>query len=137
MLNISTLTTFHNERFPNTVFWNWNCTSLKMFETIRTGGKKDEKIINVQDGISPYRTEKQSKINKWYMYLYSRLKSKTFSCSLDNCFVVSRNWDVHICSVTTFLDNFLPNFFLWLVWEIVLLSQKKLVLVTLQVKVGN
>ena len=46
-----------------------------MFETIRTGGKKDEKIINVQDGISPYRTEKQSKINKWYMYLYSRLKS--------------------------------------------------------------
>ena len=50
---------------------------LKMFETIRTGGKKDEKIINVQDGIRPYRTEKQSKINKWYMYLYSRLKSST------------------------------------------------------------
>ena len=46
-----------------------------MFETLRTGGKKDEKIINVQDGISPYRTEKQSKINKSYMYLYSRLKS--------------------------------------------------------------
>ena len=46
-----------------------------MFQTIHTGGKKDEKIINVQDGISPYRTEKQSKINKWYMYLYSRLKS--------------------------------------------------------------
>ena len=46
-----------------------------MFETIRIGGKKDEKIINVQDGISPYRTEKQSKINKSYMYLYSRLKS--------------------------------------------------------------
>ena len=50
-----------------------------MFETIRTGGKKDEKIINVQDGISPYRTEKQSKINKWYMYLYSRLKSIRFA----------------------------------------------------------
>ena len=49
-----------------------------MFETLRTGGKKDEKIINVQDGISPYRTEKQSKINKWYMYLYSRLKSTCF-----------------------------------------------------------
>ena len=47
-----------------------------MFETLRTGGKKDEKIINVQDGISQYRTEKQSKINKSYMYLYSRLKSK-------------------------------------------------------------
>ena len=49
-----------------------------MFETLRTGGKKDEKIINVQDGISPYRTEKQSKINKSYMYLYSRLKSNTY-----------------------------------------------------------
>ena len=49
-----------------------------MFETLRTGGKKDEKIINVQDGISPYRTEKQSKINKWYMYLYLRLKSIFF-----------------------------------------------------------
>ena len=48
-----------------------------MFETLRTGGKKDGKIINVQDGISPYRTEKQSKINKSYMYLYSRLKSKS------------------------------------------------------------
>ena len=46
-----------------------------MFETLRTGGKKDEKIINVQDGISPYRTEKYSKINSAYMYLYLILKS--------------------------------------------------------------
>ena len=55
-----------------------------MFETLRTGGKKDGKIINVQDGISPYRTEKQSKINSAYMYLYLILKSTKVSIWLTN-----------------------------------------------------
>ena len=32
-------------------------------------------MINVQDGISPYRTDNHSKINKAYMYLYLILKS--------------------------------------------------------------
>ena len=33
------------------------------------------KMINVQDGISPYRMKNYPKINKSYMYLYLVLKS--------------------------------------------------------------
>ena len=41
----------------------------------RTDVKKTQKLIKVQEGISPYRVENQSKINKSYMYDYLRLKS--------------------------------------------------------------
>jgi len=40
-----------------------------------TGWKKGKKLLNVQDGIRPYRTEKQLKINNFYMYDYLIVKS--------------------------------------------------------------
>ena len=40
-----------------------------------TGWKKGQKLLNVQDGIRPYRTEKQLKINNSYMYDYLIVKS--------------------------------------------------------------
>ena len=43
-----------------------------------TDGKKGQKWINVQDGISPYRAENSSKINNSYMYDYLILKSTWF-----------------------------------------------------------
>ena len=44
---------------------------------LQTDVKKTQKLLNVQDGISPYRVENQSKINKPYMYDYLRPKSKS------------------------------------------------------------
>ena len=43
-------------------------------------------MINVQDGIRPYRTEKQSKINNSYMYVYLILKSNLMLGSALNNF---------------------------------------------------
>ena len=37
--------------------------------------------MNVQNGISPYRVENQSKINKSYMYDYLRPKSSHAECN--------------------------------------------------------
>ena len=54
----------------------FKATILKHSPTLRTGGKKDEKRINVQDGISPYSAENSSKINNSYMYDYLIVKSK-------------------------------------------------------------
>ena len=43
--------------------------------TYRKGWKKGLKLLNVQDGIRPYRMEKQLKINNLYMYDYLIAKS--------------------------------------------------------------
>ena len=50
-------------------FYDWICIQM---------WKKTQKLINVQNGISPYRVENQSKINKSYMYDYLRPKSSHF-----------------------------------------------------------
>ena len=46
-----------------------------IYRMYRTGWKKSQKLLNVQDGIRPYRTEKQVKINNSYMYDYLIVKS--------------------------------------------------------------
>ena len=53
-------------------FYDWICVQIW----------KTQKLINVQDGISPYRMENQSKFNKSYMYDYLRPKSSQFDSFL-------------------------------------------------------
>ena len=55
---------------------------LFVYAIEHTDVKKPQKLINVQDGIRPYRVENQSKINKSYMYDYLRPKSTFYEKSV-------------------------------------------------------